>query len=87
MVLVFHMFYMKYLSTNLPSSEKFLVSPLNTEFYICFHNNSNNFAQASAYGVIDITNVLNYSSFVAIGGTERISASPSTTHLTYLGCS
>ena len=71
--------------TNLPCSEKFLAACLNNEFYICFHDNSNDFAQASADGVINTTSVFNYSSLVACGGTERIAASPSIIHLTSLG--
>ena len=56
-----------------------------TQFYICLDNNSNDFARASAGGVINVTRVLKHSSLVARGGgTERTVANPYTTHLTSL---
>ena len=42
------------------------------------HNNSNDFTQVSAGDVINLTSVLNISSLVTRGGTEKIAASPST---------
>ena len=60
-------------------------SPALKHTYICLHNNnSNDFAEASAGDVINVTSVVNHSSLVARGGTERIAASPCTTHLTSL---
>ena len=45
---------------------------------------SNDFVQASAGRVINITSVLSHNSQVARGGTERIAASPSSIHLIIL---
>ena len=62
-----------------------MAAQFNTEFILCVHNNSDDFAQASPGVVINVISVLNYSSLVACRGIERIAASPSTTHLTSLG--
>ena len=44
---------------------------------LCLHNNSNDLTQASAGDVINLAIVLNISSLVIRGGTEKIAASPS----------
>ena len=54
---------------------------------LCLNINSNDFAPASDDGIINVTSVLNNSSFITLGGTEQFVASLSTTHLTSLGYS
>ena len=51
-----------FIPRNLPCSEKSLIARLSNEFYVCLHTDSNDFAQASADGVINATSVLTNSS-------------------------
>ena len=60
-----------------PALKKILVLLRNAKFSICLNNNSKDFAQASAGGVMNVSIVLNHSSYKALGCTERIATSPS----------